>query len=553
MTRFLAALLFSLLTCPAASAQGCGPSNPNCVVPDRPNGDSTNSAADTRFVQNAFAGGSSLALPNGDFFIGSASNLAVAQPITGDFTCTNLGVCTFATVNSNVGSFGSATQCAAFTVNGKGLTTAASQTTCTPAFSSITGTPTTLGGYGITNARPTLTASTTYWVNGNSGGTATCGTTGASTCSAGNDSNDCLTPATSCLTLQHVVNLVIASRDAAGFSVAVNLAHNAGTTNYTAQCLSVVLGTATISVFGDGNAPTAVVAQAQTLGGIGAVLVVKDNCTMGMINLEVIDNVNSNASNFFAVGTGNAGHVDLTNITFGSLGTGTAVAATYHGSIGVFGSDSVIGSEVSFVSIGGGGSVDFSGATVNGSSSLTFTNFASLQGGFIVGASAGTFTGFASISGPKCIITSGQVSIPAGSPDQIFPGSTACTDQFRATNSLSGDVAMNNTSNYFDGPSMAQGTAGVWLATGGVTVNGNANDIIRCKLWDGTNTAVDSTQQQIGGGAPEAKIALSGFVSSPAGNIRISCRNITSTTSTNIVFNGSANSHDSTVSGYRVR
>jgi len=40
-----------------ALAQGCGPQNPNCVVPDRPVGDSTNSAANTRFVQLSGGGG----------------------------------------------------------------------------------------------------------------------------------------------------------------------------------------------------------------------------------------------------------------------------------------------------------------------------------------------------------------------------------------------------------------------------------------------------------------------------------------------------------------
>lgn len=44
-----------------------------------------------------------------------------------------------ATVNGNVGSFGSATQAGTFTVNGKGLITAASNTTITPAVGSITG------------------------------------------------------------------------------------------------------------------------------------------------------------------------------------------------------------------------------------------------------------------------------------------------------------------------------------------------------------------------------------------------------------------------------
>lgn len=46
---------------------------------------------------------------------------------------------TLATVNGNVGSFGSATQSVAVTINAKGLVTAASQATITPAIGSITG------------------------------------------------------------------------------------------------------------------------------------------------------------------------------------------------------------------------------------------------------------------------------------------------------------------------------------------------------------------------------------------------------------------------------
>lgn len=61
---------------------------------------------------------------------------------------------TLATVNSNIGSFGSATKASTFTVDGKGRLTAAGEVTITPAFASITGTPTTLAGYGITDAQP---------------------------------------------------------------------------------------------------------------------------------------------------------------------------------------------------------------------------------------------------------------------------------------------------------------------------------------------------------------------------------------------------------------
>jgi hypothetical protein len=47
--------LFLLLFASAALAQGCGPTNPNCIVPTRPLGDSTNAAASTAFVQGTVA------------------------------------------------------------------------------------------------------------------------------------------------------------------------------------------------------------------------------------------------------------------------------------------------------------------------------------------------------------------------------------------------------------------------------------------------------------------------------------------------------------------
>lgn len=72
---------------------------------------------------------------------------------TGDVTSALGGtVNTLATVNSNVGAFGSATLIPVVTVNAKGLVTAVSTVTVTPAWASITSTPTTVSGYGITNA-----------------------------------------------------------------------------------------------------------------------------------------------------------------------------------------------------------------------------------------------------------------------------------------------------------------------------------------------------------------------------------------------------------------
>jgi hypothetical protein len=65
-------------------------------------------------------------------------DLAYTSPtIDGTGNVTAAG--TLATVNTNVGAFGSATQVGTFTVNGKGLITAAANVTVTPAVGSITG------------------------------------------------------------------------------------------------------------------------------------------------------------------------------------------------------------------------------------------------------------------------------------------------------------------------------------------------------------------------------------------------------------------------------
>lgn len=116
--------------------------------------------------------------------------------LTGDITTVAGALATtLATVNANVGTFGSATQCQIQTVNAKGLTTAASQVTCTPAFSSLTGTPTTIGGYGITDGLTTALANTKIFIGGAGGLAAaqtmsqdcTLGNTGVITCTKTNN------------------------------------------------------------------------------------------------------------------------------------------------------------------------------------------------------------------------------------------------------------------------------------------------------------------------------------------------------------------------------
>ena len=119
------------------------------------------------------------------------------------------------------------------------------------------------------------------------------------------------------------------------------------------------------------------------------------------------------------------------------------------------------------------------------------------------------------------------------------------------TNSLSGDVALNNTALYFDGPSVAQGTVGTWFVSGSVSINGGGNNVIYVKLWDGTTviasgyTTCDNTTGVAG------VVHLAGFITTPAGNLRISARDITAT-SGSMLFNITGNSKDCNITAIRI-
>ena len=78
---------------------------------------------------------------------------------TGDATTsTGSSAITLAASGVTSGTYGSATQIVPLTIDGKGrITTAGTAITVTPAFSSITDTPTTVAGYGITDALNTTT------------------------------------------------------------------------------------------------------------------------------------------------------------------------------------------------------------------------------------------------------------------------------------------------------------------------------------------------------------------------------------------------------------
>jgi len=82
---------------------------------------------------------------------GTVTQISAGTGLTGG-PVTSSGTISLANTAVTAGSYGSATQAPTFTVDAQGRLTAASQTTMTSTWSSITGKPTTLSGYGITDA-----------------------------------------------------------------------------------------------------------------------------------------------------------------------------------------------------------------------------------------------------------------------------------------------------------------------------------------------------------------------------------------------------------------
>lgn len=130
--------------------------------------------------------------------------------------------------------------------------------------------------------------------------------------------------------------------------------------------------------------------------------------------------------------------------------------------------------------------------------------------------------------------------------------SGTCAVSLSALKNSIGDIAVANGS-YTDGPSVAQGVSGTWFASGTITFldsNASASNF-GCKLWDGT-TVISSTStiRIVAGGY--SSLSLSGYLANPAGNIKISCTAL-NTTTTMKGANGSSEVNGSTLAVFRVQ
>lgn len=197
---------------------------------------------------------------------------------------------------------------------------------------------------------------------------------------------------------------------------------------------------------------------------------------------------------------------------------------------------------------------NITGFSAAGTTGTTSTNLVFSTNAVLVNPALGTpASGVATnLTGTASGLTAGNVTTNANLTGLVTSvGNTTALNLAQVTNSLSGDVALNNIANYFDGPSIAQGATGTWFASGSVTLLDTAGTaVFLCKLWDGT-TVIDSRVTTAGAASQNVAMTLSGQLATPAGNLRISCRDQTSTSGA-MKFNSSGNSKDSTITAFRI-
>lgn len=141
--------------------------------------------------------------------------------------------------------------------------------------------------------------------------------------------------------------------------------------------------------------------------------------------------------------------------------------------------------------------------------------------------------------------------IVSGAPSSVTT-STGFAPLASLTNSLSGNVTLTTTS-YFDGPTVATLTTGIWYASGTITFyHPTLEPVFNAKLWDGTNVAGSAVNLPAFANFPTS-ISLSGIITNPTtGNIKISVSCSAGTHTGALLYNYSGNSADCTLTAVRI-
>jgi hypothetical protein len=301
-------------------------------------------------------------------------------------------------------------------------------------------------------------------------------------------------------------------------------------------------GVPLITVAGTADAITGTITPsltAYTTGGLFSFVVGSTNTTAVTLNID-------------GVGVKAVTRTGSTALVAGDMVTGQVVLVEYDGT------RFQLLNGNSFTNLNASGTLGVTGATTL-SSTLGVTGLTTLG---VTGASfPGSTSGTAKIVAPAVAGTT-TFTLPATTDTLVGKATTdTLTNKTLAvtgntfnftpiTASLGADVSMSVAGTYYDGPSIAQGTSGTWLAMGTITVLDSNASNAKFKMWDGT-TVIDSGRAVglvTNGGFT---FHFSGYIVSPAGNLRISASN-DGNTSGKIVFNASGNSKDSTITAIRI-
>lgn len=300
---------------------------------------------------------------------------------------------TLATVNANVGSFGSATQVGTFTVNGKGLVTAAGNTSIQIAESQVTNLTTDLAGKQPLDS--TLTALAAYNTNG---------------------------------LLTQTAADTFTGRTITGTSNRIAVTNGNGVSgNPTVDIDSAYVGQTSITTLGTVTTGTwSATAIGPTKGGTGLT-----SYTLG-------DTIYASASNTLAA---LAGNTTTTKKFLTQTGNGAASAAPVW--------DTIIAADVPTLNQNTTGSAAkwttarlLAGNSVDGSANVAFANKFIVQGTTDTGLSGAQFLGALSTGIVKNTTTTGVLSIAAAGTDYEVP-LTFSTGLTRSTNTITVNTSQN--------------------------------------------------------------------------------------------------------------
>jgi hypothetical protein len=260
-------------------------------------------------------------------------------------------------------------------------------------------------------------------------------------------------------------------------------------------------------------------------------------------------------------------------VTFAACAAGYShIIASDESTVLLFNNYSISGGGSSHMVTSRGGYINAAGVTatfIGAANSIAFTNDVVNSQGVVYAPSAwanaaavnaGTTQAYSESGGSGQIVGASSIPGSAGANANfagdvtIDPLGNTRVALSKVSNFLAAPVALNNTATWFDGPSMAQGTVGTWWVSGQVSVKSTDAGwtTVRCKLWDGTTVIADGEVSYLSGTMELATLTLSGWITNPAANIRISCRDTVGTNGTISADSIAAGGKDSSIYGIRV-